>query len=130
MKKTQATEFPVDNASILFLSRIYPYHTNSFRFTITMTEEVCPVTLQKAVDRIWKRFPSVIAGFRQDFFRYMQVPADKAPRVLPDPGLLFPMTAEEVKNCCFRIFMQNATFPLKPSMPSPTAMGPLPPLPL
>lgn len=104
MKKTQAIEFPVDNASILFLSRIYPYHTNSFRFTITMTEEVCPVTLQKAVDRIWKRFPSVIAGFRQDFFRYMQVPADKAPRVLPDPGLLFPMTAEEVKNCCFRIF--------------------------
>lgn len=67
MKKTQFSEFAVDNASILFLSRIYPYHTNSFRFTYTLHEEVCPKTLQKAVDRIWQRFPSVIAGFKKDF---------------------------------------------------------------
>jgi len=104
MKQTHFTEFPVDNASILFLSRIYRHHTNSFRFTFTLREKVCPDTLQKAVDRIWKRFPSVIAGFRQDFFRYMQVPASRKPQVLPDPGCLFTMTAEELKNCCFRVF--------------------------
>ena len=102
MSKTQFSEFAVDNASILFLSRIYPYHTNSFRFTYTLREEVCPETLQKAVDRIWQRFPSVIAGFRKDFFRYVQIPAAKQPKVLPDPGFLFTMTAEEVENCCFR----------------------------
>ena len=104
MKQTHFSEFAVDNASILFLSRIYPYHTNSFRFTYTLREEVCPDTLQKALDRIWQRFPSVIAGFRQDFFRYVQIPADKKPQVLPDPGFLFTMTAEEVKSCCFRVF--------------------------
>jgi len=104
MKNTTPTGFPVDNASILFLSRIYPHHTNSFRFTYTLREEVCPDTLQKAVDRIWLRFPSVIAGFRQDFLHYTQVPASRKPQVLPDPGCLFTMTAEEIRNGCFRIF--------------------------
>lgn len=104
MSKTQFSEFAVDNASILFLSRIYPHHTNSFRFTYTLKEKVCPETLQKAVDRIWQRFPSVIAGFRQDFFRYVQVPATKAPQVSPDPGCLFTITSEEVKSCCFRVY--------------------------
>lgn len=102
--KTQFTEFPVDNASILFLSRIYPYHTNSFRFTFTLREPVCPETLQQAVDRIWRRFPSVIAGFRQDFLRFMQVPAARKPQVLPDTVFLAAMGPEEVKNCCFRVF--------------------------
>ena len=88
MKNTTPAGFPVDNASILFLSRIYPYHTNSFRFTYTLREEVCPDTLQKAVDRIWQRFPSVIAGFRQDLLHYTQVPASRKPQVLPDPGCI------------------------------------------
>lgn len=104
MSNTFFNEFSVDNASILFLSRIYPHHTNSFRFTYTLREPVCPDTLQKAVDRIWQRFPSVIAGFRQDLLHYTQVPASRKPQVLPDPGCLFTMTAEEIKNGCFRVF--------------------------
>lgn len=104
MTKTTRPEFPVDNASILFLSLIRPYHTNSFRFSVTLKHPVCPDVLQQAVNRIHNRFPSVIAGLRQDFFHYRQVAAAEPPAVQLDPGLLKPMTAEELKNCCFRVY--------------------------
>ena len=42
MQKTTRPEFTVDNASILFLSLIRPYHTNNFRISITLTEPICP----------------------------------------------------------------------------------------
>ena len=42
MKNTTDRVFPVDNASILFLSLIRPYHTNSFRFSMTLNKEIDP----------------------------------------------------------------------------------------
>lgn len=109
MKQTAFREFPVDNASILFLSLIRPYHTNSFRFSMTLHEPVCPEALQQAVDRITPRFPSVIAGLRQDFLHYRQVAAAQPPKVMPDPGLLKAMTKEELGSCCFRVYYQDCT---------------------
>lgn len=109
MTKTARPEFPVDNASILFLSLIRPYHTNSFRFSMTLKEAVDPAALQQAVNRIHKRFPSVIAGLRQDFFHYRQVAAAVPPTVQEDPGLLKAMTPEELRNCCFRVYYRDNT---------------------
>lgn len=113
MKNTTDRVFPVDNASILFLSLIRPYHTNSFRFSMTMKETVCPEALQEAVNRIYRRFPSVIAGVQQGFFAYRQVAASAPPVVRPDPGLLKAMTKEELHNCCFRVFYQERTISLE-----------------
>ena len=113
MHHTDHSEFQVDNASILFLARMFPYHNNSFRFTMTMREEVCPETLQKAVDRIWKRFPSVIAGFQPGFFRFRQVPASMPPQVQPDPGLLATFRKEERSKCCFRVYYQGRDISLE-----------------
>lgn len=109
MPKKPFSEFSVDNASILFLSLIRPYHTNSFRFSMTLRESVDPDALQQAVDRITPRFPSVIAGLRQDFLHYTQVPAVQPPKVQRDPGLLKPMTAQELRSCCFRVYYQDNT---------------------
>ena len=100
--KTQS-DFAVDNASILFLSLMRRNHTNAFRFTMTLKEPVCPETLQMAVDRIWRRFPSVIAGFRPGFFRFRQVPAVMPPQVQPDTGCLKTMTQKELLECCYRV---------------------------
>ena len=109
MKKTARPEFPVDNASILFLSLIKPYHTNSFRFSMTLTDPINPEALQEAVNRIHKRFPSVIASFRQDFFHYKQVASAEPPKVQPDPGLLRAMSAEELETCALRVYYQGCT---------------------
>ena len=113
MKNTTDRVFPVDNASILFLSLIRPYHTNSFRFSMTMKDPVSPEALQEAVNRIHRRFPSVIAGVQQGFFAYRQVAASDPPTVQPDPGLLKPMTKEELHNCCFRVYYKENVISLE-----------------
>ena len=97
-------KFPVDNSAILYLALIRKYHTNIFRFTITLTEEIDPALLQKAVDRVSLRFPTMFAGFQPGFFRYMQVPAQKPPQVQEDPGLLINMTRKEIAQCAYRVY--------------------------
>lgn len=104
MKQTSLSHFPIDNSAILYLSLIRRDHTNTYRFTANMTDPVCPETLQMAVDHIYQRFPTIIAGFRPGFFQYTQVPAVCAPAVQPDPGCLSAMSRDEIHTCAFRVF--------------------------
>jgi len=107
MKHTTFSQYAIDNASILFLAQIRKDHTNTFRFSMTLTEAVCPDTLQMAVDRIYRRFPTVIAGFRPGFFHYFQVPAKTPPQVQPDPGCLLTMHKEELCSCAYRVYYKE-----------------------
>ena len=109
MKKTTFSRFPIDNASILYLSLMRKDHCNSYRFSMTLTEPVSPEILQTAVDRVYRRFPSVIAGFQPDFFQYFQVPVKEPPKVQPDPGCLITMSREEIRNCSFRVYYRDHT---------------------
>lgn len=109
MKTKTQKRFAVDNASLLYLSLIRKDHTNSFRFTMTLTEEICPETLQMAVDRIYRRFPTVIAGFYPGFFHYLQVPAKAPPQVRQDPGCLITMSQEEIRECAYRVLYSGKT---------------------
>jgi NRPS condensation-like uncharacterized protein len=109
MTTSNFKEFSVDNASVLFLSLLRPYHTNSFRFSAVLTQPISPEALQQAVNRIHLRFPSIVAGFRKGFFHYRQVAAENPPIVQPDPGLLMPMTSEELKTCAFRVYYKDCT---------------------
>ena len=97
-------QFAIDNSAILYLALIRKHHTNIFRFTYTLTEEIVPELLQTAVDRVHRRFPTIFAGFRTGFFRYQQIPAEKAPQVIPDPGLLINMTHQEIARCACRVY--------------------------
>ena len=100
-------KFSIDNSAILYLALIRKHHTNIFRFTITLTETIQPELLQKAVDRVYRRFPTIFAGFRPGFFQYTQVPVEKPPLVAPDPGLLINMTPEEISQCAYRVYYQE-----------------------
>jgi len=97
-------KFPIDNSAILYLALIRKHHTNIFRFTITLTEDIQPELLQAAVNQVCRRFPTIFAGFRPGFFRYTQVPAENPPQVKPDPGLLINMTREEIAECAYRVY--------------------------
>lgn len=99
--------YPMDNSAILYLSQTEPNHTNSYRFTMTMADPVCPHTLQKAADRIYSRFPTIFAGFCAGIFDCQVVPAPAAPRIMEDPGLLRTMSAEEIRTCAYRIFYRE-----------------------
>ena len=96
--------YAVDNSAILYLALMRKRHTNVYRFTMTLKHMVDPVLLQQAVDRTYKRFPTIIAGFRPDFFQYTLIPAAAAPVVRPDPGCLVTMTPEEIQTCAYRIY--------------------------
>ena len=107
------TTYAIDNSAILYLALMRKRHTNVYRFTMTLKHEVDPVLLQTAVDRIYKRFPTIIAGFRPDFFQYTMVPAAAAPIVRPDPGCLITMTAEEIRTCAYRIYYSGRDISLE-----------------
>ena len=113
MSQTNFREFDIDNASILFLSLIRPYHNNNFRFTVQLHSPIQPEILQQAVNAIHPRFPSVIAGFRQDFFHFTQVAAEKSPIVQTDHGLLLPMSKEELRECAFRVYYRENTISIE-----------------
>lgn len=100
MQKTIA----IDQSSILYLSLMRKNHTNVYRFTMTMTEEICPEILQEAVNRVYRRFPTIIAGFRPGFFQYEMIPAQSAPVVQPDPGCLITMPIRDIHRCAYRVF--------------------------
>ena len=101
------TTYAVDNSALLYLALMRKRHTNTYRFTMTMDHEVDPEALQQAMDRIYRRFPTIIAGFRREWLRYRVVPVAEAPLVLPDPGVLIPMTREEIETCTCRIFYRG-----------------------
>lgn len=113
MEQTNITKYPVDNASLLYLSLIRKNHTNAYRFTMTLTEDICPETLQQAVDRIYRRFPTVIAGFYPDFFHYRQIPAKSPPQVQPDSGILRTMSAKEIRECAYRVLYSGKTIAIE-----------------
>ena len=113
MKNVIQERYAIDNASILFLAQMRKDHTNSFRFSMTLTDPICPVTLQKAVDQVYHRFPTVIAGFRSGFFGYFQIPAKNPPKVQKDPGCLITMTKEELKECAYRVYYSGNTIAIE-----------------
>lgn len=101
------TTYSIDNSALLYLALMRRRHTNTYRFTITMRHEVDPGILQQAMERIYRRFPTVIAGFRREFFHYRVIPVTSAPLVLPDPGVLIPMSRKEIESCACRIFYRE-----------------------
>lgn len=107
MTKPIPKSFSIDNSSILYLALIRKNHTNIFRFSLTMTEEIQPDLLQTAVNRVYNRFPSIFAGFRPGFFHYTQVQADHPPQVAADPGCLLTMPREEIARCAYRVYYRE-----------------------
>lgn len=113
MGKTPSSFYTVDNSSLLYLALIRKDHTNIYRFTMTLTDTVCPEALQAAVDRVYRRFPTIIAGFYPGFFHYLQVPAKTPPQVQPDPGCLITMSREEITRCAYRVYYRDNTISIE-----------------
>lgn len=103
MKGKLSGSYPLDNSAIIHLAARQKNYTNGFRIVVTMRETVCMETLQKAVNRITLRFPTVIAGIRRDFFQYHVVPNKVPPRVRKEQKCLAPMTEKEIESCAFRV---------------------------
>ena len=61
-KRMLSASYSIDNSALLYLAQMRRDHTNVYRFSMTLTEPVCPELLQKAADRVYTRFPTIFVS--------------------------------------------------------------------
>ncbi len=101
--KKEGNTYALDHSAIIHLAARRENHTNLFRIEMTLREKIDPVVLQKALAHMTRRFPSVIAGIREEFRDYRIVPAKEIPQVKEETACLAVMGEEELRNCAFRV---------------------------
>lgn len=99
--------YPLDSSALVHLAARNRRFTNTFRLSAALTEDVSPVVLQEALERIAPRFPLIIAGIRRERGKYMVVPADVPSQVQPDREYLAYMPDEMIQSCAMRVLYQE-----------------------
>lgn len=96
--------FKLDNAALIFPAVRRRDWTNAFRVSATLEEPVQPDILQKAVDMLMPRFPSVYVCLHRGMFWYYLQKLHTPPKVQPEGACpLIHMTGQELRRCCFRV---------------------------
>lgn len=101
-------QYSLDHSAMIHLASAQKDYSNCFRISITLKESVDPEILQKAVNRITQRFPTVIAGIRRELFQYQIVHNRIPPKIQKEQKVLLTMGKEEIKRCAFRVlYIEN-----------------------
>jgi len=94
----------LDNAALIFPAVRCRHWANAFRVSATLTEPVDPVILQRAVDDLMPRFPSMYVRLRTGVFWYYLEEIEHPPKVRED--FAYPLTLmqdKELRVCCLRV---------------------------
>ena len=78
-----------------------------FRLSATLTDDVSPVVLQRALERTAPRFPLIAAGIRRGNCQYAVVPSNPPPQVAADRECLACMPAEMIRRCAMRVLYRD-----------------------
>jgi hypothetical protein len=95
---------PLDNAALIFPAIRRSTWVNTFRMAVTMPDDIDPVLLQRAVNELRPRFPSIYVRLGAGLFWYFLEAVREPPRVRPDYA--YPLThmgGGELRVCCFRV---------------------------
>ncbi|MCI7812705.1 MAG: hypothetical protein MR543_03370 [Robinsoniella sp.] len=107
MEQTEKKQYALDNSAVIHMASKRKHYTNSFRISVTLTEQVCPVILQKALEHIMARFPTIIAGIKRGDFEYEVVPVNEPPVVCLDQEYLADMGEDTIQACAMRILYRE-----------------------
>lgn len=108
MKKDRIRKtYNLDNSAIMHMATLRKKHTNTFRIVYTLTEAVIPGILDEAIERITPRFPTIIAGVKNGFFRHSVIPCENAPKSSYEDECLRTMSRKEVKECAVRFLYRE-----------------------
>ena len=103
-KPRQLRWMRLDNAALIFPASLRRHWSNAFRLSLSFPDPVDPALLQRALDRVAPRFPSVIVRLRRSTFWYYLEELDRPPRVREDSAEpLVPMTRADVQRCAIRV---------------------------
>lgn len=100
-------KYALDSSAFVHLASLDKNYSNIFRLTITLTEKIRPVMLANALYQIAPYFPTIVAGIRKEFFRYVVVPCREMPKVSTDTECLKRMTEKEIKQCAIRVLYKE-----------------------
>lgn len=104
IKMTKTTyKVRLDNTGIIHMASKRKDWLNMFRISVHFKENVDSVIIQKALDNIIKRFPTIASRITTSLFWYYQQPIKKAPKIEKDTALLKPMSHKELSRCAFRV---------------------------
>ena len=96
-KKQTPSWFKLDLSANVYPTLQRRNFSSVFRLSVTLTEDIDPVLLQKAVDQTMPRFPTFAVMMRKGvFWRYLEKN--------PNPG---PFVQEDIKNPCMPMPFKN-----------------------
>lgn len=94
----------LDNAALIFPAALRKNWSNAYRISFTFTDPVDPALLQRALDHVAPRFPSVIVRLRRSAFWYYLEELPQPPAVRADESRpLRGMTMRDVRRCAIRV---------------------------
>lgn len=102
-KMNHEIQYSLDHSAMLHLALVQKGYSNCFRISMTLKESVNSEILQKAVNRITQRFPTVIAGIRWSLFQCKIVHNRVPPKIQKEKSVLVTMGKEEIEKCAFRV---------------------------
>ena len=95
----------LDNAALIFPAIRSFSWVNTFRVSVQLSQEIDPAVLQRAMDELKDRFPTIYVRLGTGLFWYTLVEVKQPPRVREDYA--YPLThmgTREQRTCCFRVF--------------------------
>ena len=94
----------LDNAALIFPAALRRHWSNVYRISFTFTDPVDPALLQRALDQVAPRFPSVIVRLRRSAFWYYLEELPQPPVVQADASRpVRCMTMGDVRRCAIRV---------------------------
>ncbi len=99
----QGKRYRLDNSAMIHLAGKRKKHTNTFCIEIVLTEAVSPNILQKALEHIVKRFPTIFSEIHSGVFQYYVCQVQKIPYICEKTARETPMSKEEIRNGAFRV---------------------------
>lgn len=98
----------LDNAAKIFPAAMRRHWSNVFRVSATLTEDIDTACLQKALDRVAKRFPSIAVCIKPGFFWYYVEEIPEPPDILDEkPYPLSRMPFDDIRKCAIRVLVHK-----------------------
>lgn len=98
----------LDNTAVMHSYMMSDENINTFRFSVTLKEEVNPVILQKALDKVSILYPLISARISSDKTRFKIVSLLDAPDVLPDDKeLLRSVTYKDIEKYAMQVIYKD-----------------------
>ncbi len=107
LKKDKNGNYAMDSSGIIHMASMNKNYSNTFRISFMLNEKVDKDILQKALNNITPRFPTIVAGIRRGWFNYYVSPVIDPPKVRKDRKTLSVMTKQMVKDCAMQVLYRD-----------------------